>query len=168
MTLTQCMLHHAEYEAHHDHPFEFGFDNQGQAHLFPQVAGGAVATLGQAQHCRSARPKTSRRSERREMKLYNKSFLSAWSLYSWDRSVPPSLENIKLVFNLQVSKPTDLFTVVLLVFLLSDVFELLVFRPPSCSSCERSEPTWQLLWSSLYNPWGCWLLTLYSSSLDCC
>ena len=38
------MLHHAEYEAHHDHPFEFGFDNQGQAHLFPQVAGGAVAT----------------------------------------------------------------------------------------------------------------------------
>ena len=45
------------------------FDNQGQGHLFPQVAGGAVATLGQAQHCRSARPKTSRRSERREMKL---------------------------------------------------------------------------------------------------
>ena len=86
----------------------------------------------------------------------------------WDRSVPPSLEDIKLVFNLQVSKPTDLFTVVLLVFLLSDVFELLVFRPPPCSSCERSEPTWQLLWSSLYNPWGCWLLTLYSSSLDCC
>ena len=95
-------------------------------------------------------------------------FLSAWSLYSWDRSVPPSLENIKLVFNLQVSKPTDLFTVVLLVFLLSDVFELLVFRPPPCSSCERSEPTWQLFWSSLYNAWGCWLLTLYSSSLDCC
>ena len=63
------MLHHAEYEAHHDHPFEFGFDNQGQAHPFPQVGGGAVATLEQAQHCRSARPKTSRRSERREMKL---------------------------------------------------------------------------------------------------
>ena len=45
------------------------FDNQVQAHLFPQVEGGAVATLEQAQHCRSARPKTSRRSERREMKL---------------------------------------------------------------------------------------------------
>ena len=45
------------------------------------------------------------------------------------------------MFNFQVSKPTDLFNVVLLVFLLSDVFKLLVFRPPPCSSCERSEPT---------------------------
>ena len=79
-------------------------------------AGDVVASQLQAQHCRWEGPRTSRRSGGWETNG------DGWENNSGGTAIP------RLVY---------LFTVVLLLFLFSDVLKLLVFRAATCSRCKR-------------------------------